>query len=236
MSAEDAMRKMAAVTSNTRGLRVRTEGLTLVVFAICMMASYLTIVVPILFGGEAPRPDFDGNATFNRTFNDTFNGTFEGGRGGGGRSHGPPPTAFFLSAYAPLAWYVIAVVVTIAIWRSASLSFQTGVSTPRLLGVLVGWMLIFVTVVVLLAYVEGGSPRSWHLLAWGVVIGLFAALNPLRFTTPGRVAAAVVGASALLTAAYAYAVDLGPRDLGFLSGVALGVPGLVAGLWLMFRG
>lgn len=230
MSAEDALRKMAAVTANTRGLRVRTEGLTLVVFAICMMASYLTIVVHILFGGDTGgRPGFDG-------FNGTFNGTFDGRGPGGPRSHGPPPTAFFLSAYAPLAWYVIAVVVTLAIWRSASLSFQTGVTTPRLLATFVGWMLIFVTVVVLLAYVEGGSPRSWHLLAWGVVIGLFAALNPLRFTTPGRVAAAVMGASALLTAAYAFAADLGPRDTGFLSGVALGVPGLVAGLWLMFRG
>lgn len=222
MTPEDALRTMASVTSHTKGLRVRTEGLTIVIFAICMMASYLTILAPILMGdasGPGPRPAPD------------FNGTF-GGRG----PRGPPPSSFFLNAYAPLAWYVVAVVVTLAIWRSASLSFQTDMSTPRLLGVFVAWMLIFVTVVVLLTLVQGGNPRSWHLIAWGVVIGLFAALNPLRFTKHARVVTGVMAGIALATALYAFAADLGGREVGSLSGLALGVPGLVGGLWLMFRG
>ena len=205
------MRTMANVTSITRGLRVRTEGLTIVIFALCMMASYLTIVAPILAGAGAPGP----------------------GPGPGG--HRPPPTQFFLSRAAPLVWYAIAAVTTIAIWRSAALSFQTGLSSGRLVAVFVGWLALFAVLVTVLGVIEG-SPREWHLLAWGVVIGLFATLNPLRFTKQGRVAAGAIAAVALLTAAYAFTADLGGRDLGFLTGVAVGLPGLVGGLWLMFRG
>lgn len=211
MTPEDALRRMASVTSMTKGLRVRIEGLTIVIFALCIMASYLTIVVPILFGG-APAP---------------------GPRGPGGR---PPPTSFFLSAYAPLVWYVVAVAITIGLWRMMSLSFQTGVSTPRLVGVFVAWLLIFVAAIVLLGFIEAGNPREWHLLAWALVVGLFAGVNPLRFSNPARIATGIMAASALATFAYAWTADLTGRDVGFLTGVALGLPGLVTGLWLMYRG
>lgn len=212
MTPEDALRRMASVTSMTQGLRVRVEGLTIVIFALCILASYLTIVVPILFGGAPPGPR---------------------GPGPGGR---PPPTSFFLSAYAPLVWYVIAVAITVGVWRMMSLSFQTGMSTPRLLGVFVAWLLIFVAAIVLLGFIEAGNPREWHLLAWALVIGLFAAVNPLRFSKPARVAAGVMALSALATFVYAWGADLGGRDVGFLTGAALGLPGLVTGLWLMYRG
>lgn len=226
MTPEDALARMASVTASTRGLRTRTEGLTFVIWGICMAASYLTIAVPILIGLGAGGPDPDG---FNRGLNDTFGG--HGPRSG----HRPGGTEFFASRFAPLAWYLIAVVVTTAIWRSASLSFHTGVTTPRLVAVLVGWMLIFLATTVLLTYIEGGRPRSWHLVGWGLVIGLFAASNPLRFTRESRVAATVVAAVVLLTAAYAYFSQFDPRDTSFLSGVGLGAPLLLTGLYLMFR-
>lgn len=213
MTPEDAMRRMASVTSMTQGLRVRTEGLTIVIFAICMMASYLTILAPILAGGGGGGP----------------------GPGPGGGGPRPPPTAFFLSRFAPLVWYAIAALTTFGIWRGAALSFQTGLSSGRLLAVFVGWLLVFAALVTLLGFVEG-SPREWHLLAWGVVIGLFATLNPLRFTKQGRVATGAIAVVALLAAAYAFTADLGGRDIGFLTGVAIGLPGLVGGLWLMYRG
>lgn len=225
MTPEAAMRRMAEVTSNTRSLRVRTEGLTLVVWGLVIAASYLTIIVPIVggMGGGDPHPPRDLGA------NDSFNATHD-------VRHGPPATAFFASRFAPLLWYVIGVVVTIAVWRSASLSFQTGVSTPRLVAVFAAWLVIFLVTVVLLTYVEGGNPRSWHLVGWSVVIGLLAALNPLRFTRPGRVAVAIVALVALATGIYAQLVDLGGRDVGFLSGVAIGAPALLTGLYLMFWG
>ena len=228
MTLEDAMRTMASVTGMTRGLRVRVEGLTLVIFALCIMASYLTIVVPILFSGGGGAPD---PSRFNGTFNGTVNSTFAGGR-----PPGSPPTAFFLSRYAPLVWYLIAVVTTVGLWRMMSLNFQTEMTTPRLVAVFVSWLAIFVTVTVLLAFLEAGNPRAWHLLAWAIVTGLFAAANPLRFSTQARVATAIIAASALSTFLYAVANDLGRRDIGFLTGVALGLPGLVTGLWLMYRG
>lgn len=214
MTAEDAVRRMASVTAQTRGLRTRTEGLTLLVWGIVLAASYLTIIVPILGGGGGPepRPPFDPKAG------------------------GPPATMFFASRVAPLVWYGIGAVATIAIWHSASLSFQTGLSTPRLVAVFGAWIAVFLVTVILLAYVEGGNPRSWHLFGWAVVIGLLAAVNPLRFTPKGRAAAGVVAAVALAAGLYAQLVDLGGRDVGFLSGVALGAPAILAGLFLMFRG
>lgn len=218
MTPEDAMRTMASVTSMTRGLRVRVEGLTIVIFSLCILASYLTIVVPILFGGPPDPSRLNGNNTF-------------------ADGHpGSPPTAFFLSRYAPLAWYLIAVVTTVGLWRMMSLSFHTGMTTPRLLAVFVGWLAIFVSVTVLLAFIEAGNPRAWHLLAWAIVTALFAAANPLRFSQHARVATAIIAASALLAFVYALTNPLGRRDVGFLTGVALGLPGLVAGLWLMYRG
>jgi hypothetical protein len=229
MTPEDALSRMANVTRMTRGLRVRTEGLTLFLFAICMMASYLTIVVPILFGHPGDR--------FGHAFDGSFNNSTGPGPGPGGPGeHHPPPTQFFLLSFTPLLWFVIATLGAIAVWRSASLSFPTGLTTPRLLAVLVGWMALFVLVTVLLTFVQGGNPRSWHLVAWGFVFGLFALLNPLRFTTPGRLGAAATSVVAFLTALYAFVAHLEGRDVGFLTGLALGVPGIVAGLWLMFRG
>jgi len=225
MTPEDAMSRMASITSMTSGLRVRTEGLTLVVWALCLAASYLTIAVPILNGGGPPGEHFNGTA------NGSFNGTFE--------RHGPrdpPSTLFFLSRFAPLIWFVIATVVTIAIWRSASLSFRTGMSTPRIVGVLVGWLALFVVATIVLTYSENGRPQASHIAAWTVVAGLFAALNPLRFTRKGRLAVAGVTLALAVASLYAYFAHLGPRDASFLSGVGLGLPTLVAGLYLMFRG
>src|ERR1051325_134118 len=228
MTPQDAMARMASVTSHTRGLRVRTEGLTLIVWAMCIAASYLTIVVPILAGGHF-EPGGPGDRGFNSTNNSTSPNRFA--------DHGPPPsTAFFAWRAAPLAWYVAAIVVTAAVWRSASLSFQTGMTTPRLVAVLVGWSLLFVLTVFTLSYIEKTNPRSWHLLAWALVLALFAILNPLRFTSHSRWAGGAVAAVVLATAAYAYVADLGPRDTSFLSGIAFGVPGLIAGLYLMLRG
>lgn len=212
LSPEDALRTMARVTANTAALRVRTEGLTIVLWGIVMAASYLTIVVPILGGMGGPGP-------------------------GGPGPRGPPPsTSFFAQRYAPLAWYAVGFLVTLAIWRSASLSFQTGLTTPRLVATFAAWLALFLATVVLLTYVNGGNPRSWHLFGWAIVLGLLAALNPLRFTKRSRVAIGVVAASALATGAYAQLADLPGRDVGFLSGVALGVPALIAGLALMLRG
>lgn len=240
MSAEDAMRTMANVTALTGGLRVRTEGLTIIIFAICMMASYLTLLVPILFAGSgggggdfAQRFNESANRSFNGSFNGTFNGTRAPSGWGGGR---PPPTAFFLSHYAPLLWYAIAVLVTTGIWRSAALSFQHGLSTPRLVATFIGWLAIFASFVFVLTYLQGGAPRSWHLIAWALVIGLFAMVDPLRFSKQGRMGAGVMAGCLLLTAVYAHTAGLGGRDIGFLSGVALGIPGLAVGLWLLFRG
>lgn len=226
MTPEEAVRTMASVTSMTKGLRVRTEGLTIVIFAICMLASYLTLLAPILFaggdGGPGPRGGFDFN-------NSTFNGTDFRDR------PRPPPTQFFLSQYAPLVWYIIAAVTTIGIWRGASLSFQTGFSTPRIVAVFVGWLIVFAVLITILAG-NRTTLHAWHLIAWGVVIGLFATLNPLRFTRPGRVAAGSMAIVALLAAVYAFTAALPARDIGFLTGVALGLPGLIGGLWLLYRG
>lgn len=229
MTPEDAVSRMASITAMTSGLRVRTEGLTLVVWALCLAASYLTIAVPILNGGTL----------VDHAFNASENGSFNGSPGDHFERHGPrdpPSTLFFLSRFAPLIWFVIATVVTIAIWRSASLSFRTGMSTPRIVGVLVGWLALFVVVTIVLTYSENGRPQASHIAAWTVVAGLFAALNPLRFTRKGRLAVAGVTLVLAATSLYAYFAHLGPRDASFLSGVGLGLPTLVAGLYLMFRG
>jgi hypothetical protein len=100
----------------------------------------------------------------------------------------------------------------------------------------VGWLVTFLLTSVVLTYIEGPRPRGWHLAGWAIVFGLFAALNPLRFTRRGRMATAVVAGLVLAGAAYASFAHLGARDASFLSGVVLGVPSLVAGLYLMFRG
>jgi hypothetical protein len=227
MPPSEAMAAMAEATRLTGSLRVRLEGMTLVIWAICMAASYLTIVVPILGGGRGER-GFGQRPPFNESFNGTFNGSFA--------QHGPPPTAFFNSSWAPLVWFLIAALVTIVLWRTMSVSFQTGVSTPRIAAVIVGWLLIFVVTVVLLTYVENENPRAWHLLAWAIVLGLLAALNPLRFAKRTRWAITAVTVVVALSSLYALVGNLEPRDTSFLSGLVIGLPMLIAGLYVMMTG
>lgn len=211
MTPEMALARMAAVTTHTRSLRVRTEGLTIAVWGLIMAASYLTIVIPIVGGLLPPR--------------------------GPGEPSGPPPEMVFLATrLAPLAWFAVGVLFTTAIWKSASLTFQTGLSTPHLVGVFIGWLALFALTVLVLVFAAAENPRSWHLVGWGVVIGLLALLNPLRFTSASRTAIALVAATALLTGVYAQAVDLPARDVGVLAGIALGAPALATGLTLMIRG
>lgn len=213
LTPEDALRRVATVTANTRTLRIRTEGLTIAIWGLVLAASYLTLIVPLLGGGPGP----------------------DGGIFGGGPRH-PPATRFFASRLAPAIWYAIGAILTIAVWRSASLSFQTGITTPRLVAVFAAWMLIFLATIVLVAYVQGGNPRGWHLYGWAVVLGLFAAFNPLRFTADGRLAVAIVAIAALATGIYAQVAGLRGGDVGFLSGIALGAPAIITGTTLMFRG
>jgi len=223
MSTEEALGRIAGITEKTHALRVRTEGLTIALWAICLAASYLTIVVPLFFGRA---PDFDGRE-FGRNLSGNFTGNFTGR---------PPRDFLFFNPFAPIAWFLVAMVMTIGVWRSASLSFQTGITTPRLVLVLVGWLALLVATTVTLSFLERSNPRAWHLVAWGAVVLLFALLNPLRFTRKSRWAVGAAAAATLLASAYALAASLDPRETGFLSGLALGVPLLLAGLWLMFFG
>lgn len=222
MQPSEALAAMANVTRLTGALRLRLEGLTLVIWGLCMSAAYLTLAVPILGGGRR------GGEPFPRP--PPGNGTLEG------HLAGPPPTAFFFNALAPLVWFALAAIITIVLWRTMSISFQTGVTTPRILGTMVAWLLTFVVVSVLLTYVEGGNPRAWHLLVWALVMGLFALLNPLRFGARSRWAGAAVAGVMLVAGAYALVANLDGRDTTFLTGLATGLPMLVAGLYLMVKG
>lgn len=203
MSTEEALNRMAEVTELTRGLRTRTEGLTLVLWGICMAASYLTLGAPFLYGGPRHRPD----------------------------EH-----MFLITRAAPLVWFLIALVTTLGLWRSAALSIKTGLTTPKLLTFFLGWIGLFIVTTVAFTFIEGGSPRAWHLAGWGIVIGLFALLNPLGFTPQGRVASGIAGLVILTLAGYGYAAGLfGPQGQ-LLTGAGLGAPLLAAGLYLLFRG
>lgn len=223
MSTEEALGRIAGITEKTHALRVRTEGLTIALWAICLAASYLTIVVPLFFGRG---PDLDAGR-FPRNFSGNFTGNFTGR---------PPRDFLFFNPFAPLAWFLIAMVMTIGVWRSASLSFNTGLSTPRVAFVLVAWLALFLAAAFTLGYLERGNPRAWHLVAWGAVVLVFALLNPLRFTRKGRWAVGAASLVTLLAGAYALVASLDPRETGFLSGLSLGLPLLLAGLWLMFFG
>lgn len=213
MRPDEALATMANMTRLTGALRARMEGLTLVIWGICMAASYLTIAVPIL-GGRERRPPF----------NDSLNGTFP-------HRAGPPPTEFFFNGLAPLVWFLIAAVVIIVLWRSMSLSFQTGVATERV--VLVFGLILIVAAAGLTIDRVAGAPAGWHLLVWALVTAIFAFLNPLRFHPRSRWAVAAAAVVILLAGAYALVARLDPRDTTFLSGLALGLPMLVAGLYLM---
>lgn len=228
MRPEEALQKLEAITSRTGGLRTRTEGLTLVIWAICIAASYLTIAVPIV-GGRLR----GGGGRF--PFNESLNASFNNSTFGGG-PRGPPPTEFFYSAFAPILWFVIAVVVTFAIWRSVSIGFQTGMTTPRLVATFVGWVVVFGVTIVALTYVEGGNPRGWHLVGWAIVMALFVALNPLRFAQRSRWAMGAVTVVVALAAIYALVANLDARDTSFLSGLVIGLPMLLAGLYVMLTG
>lgn len=224
MSTEEALGRIAGITEKTHALRVRTEGLTIALWAICLAASYLTIVVPLFFGRP---PEAEAGREFARNLSGNFSGNFTGR---------PPRDFFFFNPFAPLAWFLIAMVMTIGVWRSASLSFQTGLTTPRLVLVLVGWLALFLATALTLSFLERSNPRAWHLVAWGAVVLLFAILNPLRFTRRSRWAVGIASAVTLLAGAYALAAGLDPRETGFLSGLSLGLPLLLAGLYLMFFG
>jgi hypothetical protein len=221
MSTEEALGRIAGITEKTHALRVRTEGLTLALWAVCMAASYLTIVVPLFVGRP---PDFE---QARRNFSGNFSGNFTGR---------PPRDFLFFNPFAPLAWFLIASVMTVGVWRSASLSFQTGITTPRLVAVLVSWLVLLLVTTVTLSYIQRNNLRGWHLLAWAVVLVLFALLNPLRFTRKSRVAVGVASLVTLAASVYALSAGLDPRELGFFSGLALGVPLLLSGLYLMFFG
>jgi hypothetical protein len=101
---------------------------------------------------------------------------------------------------------------------------------------MVGWLVVFLVSAIVLAFVEGGNPRAEHILAWGVVVGLFAATNPLRFTPRGRWAAGISAFVIFAIGVFALLAHWDIRDISILSGIGLGGPLLLAGLYLMFVG
>ncbi|MHB8584969.1 MAG: hypothetical protein ACYDDF_03935 [Thermoplasmatota archaeon] len=221
MTTRDALVRIATTTEHVQGLRIRTEGLTLFIFSVCVLASYLTITAPLIYAFSPGK---------NLIFISNGQGNFSSG------GHSIPFALQVMAVYGPLLWYVIAVAGIIGVWRGAALSFHTGISTPRLLTVFVGWLVAFAIFTVLAVYVDASNPRPWHLDAWTLILGLFAILNPLRFTSQGRAVAAGMTGVALITALYASLNDFPGVVVGFLAGGAVGIPGLIGGLWLIYGG
>jgi hypothetical protein len=202
MSTEEALDRIERITEKTQPLRVRTEGLTFVIWGICVAASYLTTGASLALGA---RRDVS-------------------------------PLGFFVGDLFPLFWFVVALLTTIGLWRSAALGFQPGLPTPRIVLFFAGWLVLVFATIVVLTYLEANHPQPWHIVGWAVLMALFAVFDPLRFTAKGRWAAAFVAVVALAAAAYGFASPLHRAETSLLTGLGLGIPMLAAGLVLLYRG
>jgi len=129
------------------------------------------------------------------------------------------------------------ILATVGLWRSAALSFPTGMSFRR--GLL--FFTAFLVIVTVLSL--GFLPFvGWEqgVLGKSVAVGLFllgfGALNPLGFTRSGRGSAFALGAIALLGGAAGLAAGLTGTASVLLATGTLGWAWVAVGLWALYHG
>jgi hypothetical protein len=135
-----------------------------------------------------------------------------------------------------LAWSLAALLATVGLWRSAALSFTTGMMTRRTTFFFVGWLVLFVAVALAFSLAGGASRADATVAAWGVLLLSFAAFDPLRFTAGGRWVAAAAGLAGLAAALAIWRLALAGAGSLLLAGCALGGALLAGGLVMLFRG
>ncbi|HVM44900.1 MAG TPA: hypothetical protein VM582_03100 [Candidatus Thermoplasmatota archaeon] len=135
-----------------------------------------------------------------------------------------------------LAWQAVAIAASVGIWRSVGLPFRTDVSARRATLFFIGWWLLFgVAERVFHAVVPAGREHAATLAAFGALLLVFAAANPLRFTPLGRRTGLVLAIVALAASGIGLALAAGPLAFAYVSGV-LGISWTLAGLYALYRG
>jgi hypothetical protein len=135
-----------------------------------------------------------------------------------------------------LAWSLAALLATVGLWRSAALSFTTGMSTRRTTAFFVAWLALFFVFALAFSLVGGTSRADATVAAWGILLVGFALFDPLRFTGGGRWVAAAGGVLGLLAALAIWRFALAGAAALLLSGAALGGALMAGGLVMLFRG
>lgn len=130
-------------------------------------------------------------------------------------------------------WVAVGIAASIGVWRAAAVSFDPGVSRARALAFFVGWPALFAAVSYLVSGWGGGAFR--FAIVTGVLLALFALVDPVRYTPRGRWTAAALAVAAFAIAAVV--VPYGESGHWFaIAGTLIGLTWVGAGLDALYRG
>lgn len=149
----------------------------------------------------------------------------------------PPWQASPLAVLFAFGWVVAGVLASVGLWRSAALSFRTGMTWRRgalffLVWPLLTALLTFVAIP-LVGWENGVLAKT---MAIGLLLLGFAWLDPLGFTPRGRASALTLGFVGVFGAAGGLAFGVGAEEAMLLVAAVLGAAWVIVGLFAVFRG
>jgi hypothetical protein len=144
------------------------------------------------------------------------------------------PAGRHLVGLASHLWILVGIAASVGIWRAAAVSFDPGIDRRRALAFFIAWPVLLATAsYVVTGY--GGGPARFAVIVALLLLG-FALVNPVRFTPRGRWTAAIL---AIAAGAVALVVEVyGPAGEAWygVTGSAIGISWVLAGLYALYRG
>lgn len=131
-------------------------------------------------------------------------------------------------------WILVGILASVGVWRAAAVNFEPDVSRRRALGFFIALPATLHLLSYLLSQATHGV-ATFSLVA-ACLLGLFALLNPVRFTTSGRTTAAVLATIAAGVGAILIATESTGDQWYAIAGTAIGLSWIIAGMIALYQG
>lgn len=131
-------------------------------------------------------------------------------------------------------WIIVGILASVGVWRAAAVNFGPGISRRRALGFFIALPATIHFLSFLISQATHGV-AAFSLVAAGV-LGLFALLNPVRFTKSGRITAAILATISALVGALLIVTDSTGDQWYALAGTCIGLSWILAGLIALYQG